>query len=120
MSPLPLSTTEIARLCHEVNRAYCSAIGDLSQAAWEDAPDWQRHSAVQGVQQMLDHPETTPEQSHESWLAAKRADGWRYGPVKDAEARTHPCFRPYADLPQAQRVKDHLFGAVVRACLGTS
>ena len=40
---------QIARVCHEVNRAYCRAIGDESQPAWEDAPDWQQRSAVLGT-----------------------------------------------------------------------
>jgi hypothetical protein len=29
----------IARACHEVNRAYCQALGDNSQPAWEDGPE---------------------------------------------------------------------------------
>src|SRR5438105_262770 len=33
-----------ARAAHEVNRAYCLALGDASQVAWEDAPEWQRSS----------------------------------------------------------------------------
>lgn len=72
---------EIARVCHEVNRAYCQALGDMSQPAWEDAPMWQRDSARLGVELHLsgDHG---PEASHESWAAQKIADGWKYGPVK--------------------------------------
>jgi hypothetical protein len=109
-----METELIARVCHEVNRAYCDATGDHSQVPWQDAPTWQRASALQGVRLILDHPETTPEQSHESWLAQKAAEGWRYGPVKDPEKKEHPCLRPYAELPTEQRVKDYLFGAVVR------
>ncbi len=110
-------TDRIARVAHEVNRAYCAGLGDHSQPAWEDAPDWQRQSAAAGVQAIIDNPGTTPEQSHEGWLAQKAADGWVYGDVKDAQAKTHPCFVPYGDLPQAQRVKDYLFGAVVRSLM---
>jgi hypothetical protein len=110
-----MNDLEIARIAHEVNRGYCAALGDHSQPAWEDAPDWQRASAVAGVRQILAHPETTPEQSHVSWLAQKTAEGWRYGEVKDPAAKTHPCFRPYAELPFEQRAKDYLFGAAVRA-----
>jgi hypothetical protein len=29
---------EIAKVAHEVNRAYCQALGDFSQPKWEDAP----------------------------------------------------------------------------------
>lgn len=114
-----MTEQQIARVCHEVNRAYCAAIGDHSQPAWDDAPQWQKDSATAGVSMILDNPSTTPEQSHESWLAQKEADGWTYGETKDAEAKTHPCFRPYAELPQEQRVKDYLFGAVVRALAPT-
>lgn len=110
-----MNADQIARVCHEVNRAYCSSIGDTSQPAYEDAPTWQKDSAVAGVRAILDNPATTPEQSHEGWMAQKAADGWTFGPVKDADAKTHPCFVPYNELPLAQRTKDYLFGAVVRS-----
>ncbi len=102
-----------ARTAHEANRAYCIAIGDLSQPAWEDAPEWQRSSAKNGVIGAL--AGNTPEQSHDGWLAEKAAAGWKFGPVKDPEKKEHPCFVPYAELPPAQRGKDAIFVAVVRA-----
>lgn len=102
-----------AQAAHEANRAYCLAIGDTSQVAWPVAPEWQRESARKGVKGAL--AGNTPEQSHESWLAEKVATGWVYGPVKDPQAKTHPCMVPYGQLPPAQRAKDTLFLAVVRA-----
>lgn len=102
-----------ARAAHEANRAYCIAIGDLSQPSWDGAPEWQKTSARNGVVGALSG--ATPEQSHESWLAEKRATGWKFGPVKDQEKREHPCFVPYAALPIAQRAKDAIFVEVVRA-----
>ena len=107
----------IARLAHEVNRAYCLSLGDTSQPAWEDAPDWQRQSAIDGVRFRKDNLDATAESQHVAWLESKRADGWKYGPVKDAEAKEHPCFLPYDQLPVEQRAKDYLFTAVVRTCL---
>lgn len=106
---------EIARVCHEVNRAYCASIGDLSQPAWEDAPEWQRQSAITGVKFTIDNPDAKPSASHESWLAEKKRDGWKYGPVKDPAKKEHPCFVPYEQLPAEQKSKDYLFQAVVRA-----
>lgn len=102
-----------ARAAHEVNRAYCLAIGDTSQPSWDDAPDWQKESIRKGVTGALDG--NTSEQSHESWLAEKVRTGWVYGPVKDPEAKTHPCMVPYAELPPEQRAKDKVYLAVVRA-----
>jgi hypothetical protein len=110
-----METSEIARVCHEVNRAYCAALGDTSQPAWADAPQWQKDSATAGVNAIQTNPDTTPEQSHEGWLAQKAADGWKYGAVKNPDTKEHPCFVPYNELPAEQRVKDYLFGAVVRS-----
>lgn len=101
-----------ARAAHEVNRAYCLALGDESQPAWDDAPEWQKRSARNGVKGALDG--ATPEQSHVSWLEEKRLDGWTYGPVKDPAMKEHPCFMPYECLPPAQRAKDLLFVETVR------
>jgi len=108
---------EIAKVCHEANRAYCQTIGDDSQPSWEDAPEWQRESAVAGVSVIAANPSTTPEQSHEGWMRQKANDGWKYGPTKDATKKEHPCMVPYGSLPPEQRRKDHLFGAVCRSLL---
>lgn len=104
----------VARMAHAVNRAYCRAIGDDSQPLWRDAPEWQKNSAINGVLAHLGR-DLSPEQSHESWMEQKRVEGWKLGPVKDPEKKEHPCFMPYAELPLEQRIKDHLFKAVVEA-----
>jgi RyR domain len=102
-----------ARAAHEANRAYCLATGDTSQPSWDDAPEWQKSSARNGVVGALTG--NTPEQSHESWLAEKRATGWKWGPIKNPAAKEHPCMVPYAELPPLQRAKDALFVTTVRA-----
>lgn len=110
-----MKTEAIAKVCHEANRAYCSAIGDDSQLPWESAPEWARASAIKGVEFTLANPLANPIDSHESWLKEKRETGWKYGPVKDPEKKEHPCFVAYDELPSAQRAKDHLFQATVKA-----
>lgn len=112
-----IADSMIAKLAHETNRAYCMFLGDMSQPTWEDAPEWQRDSAMNGVRFHRGNPDARPEDSHESWMAEKVADGWVYGEVKDPEAKTHPCIKPYDELPEAQRLKDHLFLAIVRTAL---
>lgn len=104
---------KIARLCHEVNRAYCQSIGDYSQPKWDDAPQWQKESAIKGVQFHIDNPSASPSASHDSWLAEKASTGWKYGPVKDADKKEHPCFVPYEQLPSEQKAKDYIFKACV-------
>lgn len=108
-----MSPAEIAKVCHEVNRAYCQAIGDDSQKPWDQAPEWQRQSAVTGVRFIQENPDAKPSASHDSWLAEKERDGWKYGPVKDEGKKEHPCYMPYDQLPVEQKAKDYIFGAVV-------
>lgn len=108
-----LDITRIAKVCHEVNRAYCESLGDTSQDPWNQAPDWQKQSCINGVKMHLENPDVTPRQSHENWMREKAAAGWVYGPVKDPEKKTHPCMVPYGQLPQEQRSKDYIFKAIV-------
>lgn len=111
-----ISIEEAAQIAHEVNRAYCLSIGDDSQLDWDNAPEWQRISAILGVSFHLANPDASPSASHEAWLKVKKAEGWTYGEVKDVEKKTHPCFIPYNELPVEQRSKDYLFKAVVAVC----
>lgn len=110
-----MKVIEIARVAHEVNKAYCEALGDTSQPSWEDAPQWQRDSAANGVKFHLLNPDAGPSHSHDEWLKEKEAAGWKYGPVKDADKKEHPCFVPYDQLPTEQKAKDFIFRAVVHA-----
>ena len=114
-----MNVEQTARLAHEVNRAYCQALGDNSQPAWEDAPDWQKQSARRGVEFHLSG-EYGPAASHESWLREKVADGWIYGPEKNPSLKQHPCIVPFDQLPREQQAKDYLFRAVVHAIRTTS
>lgn len=106
----------IARIAHEVNRAYCEAIGDHSQVSWKNAEQWQRDSAINGVTFSINNPNSTPEDQHEEWLNSKLKDGWIYGSIKNAEEKQHPCIMSYNNLPKEQKIKDALFLAVVNAC----
>ena len=114
-----MNIEKIAELTHELNRIYCASIGDLSQPAWASAPDWQKQSAINGVKfhenALASGREPSPSESHDAWLKQKREEGWKYGPVKDAAKKEHPCFMPYDGLPVEQRMKDFLFSGVVRA-----
>ncbi|MBP9869930.1 MAG: hypothetical protein KBC53_00325 [Nitrosomonas sp.] len=108
-----LEIEKIAKACHEVNRAYCLSLGDASQPAWEDAPQWQKDSVILGVKLHVNNPNAGPQASHECWMDQKIADGWKYGPTKDPEAKIHPCIVPFEKLPVEQQAKDFIFRAVV-------
>src|SRR5438874_11871354 len=102
---------QIARICHEANRAYCATIGDTSQLSCEDTPEWQKASARLGVDfhfsNLLMGVKPSPSASHDEWLKQKTADGWKFGATKNPETKEHPCFVPYEELPLEQRRKDY-------------
>jgi len=107
-------TLLIARTCHEVNRAYCEAIGDSSQLPWDEAPQWQKDSAIAGVN-LHTRGNHGPAASHDAWAEYKLKDGWVYGEIKDEHLKTHPCLVSFDKLPQHQQAKDYIFRAIVHS-----
>lgn len=103
-----------AAICHEANRELQIAAGDDSVSPhWKSAPQWQKDSAIEGVQNALKG--LTPKEMHESWMQSKLDDGWEYGAVKNAVSKTHPCLVPYEELPEDQKLKDVVFLSIVKA-----
>lgn len=110
-----MNLEQIAKTCHEVNKAFCEANGDFSQPSWDNAPDWQKTSAINGVNFHLSNRNSKPCDSHNNWMAEKLRDGWKYGKVKNPETKEHPCILPYDELPKTDQIKDALFIAVVHS-----
>lgn len=108
-------TRAVARICHEVNMAYCASLGDFSHDHWEQTDKEIQFSAFKGVEFILANPAAGPDASHAEWMTFKVANGWKHGPVKDLGKKEHPCIVPYAELPQEQRSKDFIFRAIVRS-----
>ena len=113
--PSTLKAVHIAVVCHQANKAWCQANGDESQRDWHEAEQWQRDSAVKGVQFAIDNPDAPDSAQHDAWSADKRADGWIYGVEKNSVLKTHPCLVPFDQLPHFQQAKDKLFRAIVNA-----
>ena len=104
---------KIARLAHEVMRAYDAALG-ARKPNWQLAPVWMKRSTRNGVLYAIRNPDVSPAAAHEEWCRKKVEEGWSHG-ADDAGARTHPCLLPYDELTLEHRVKDYLFLGVVRA-----
>ena len=111
-----MHAAQIARVVHEANRALQIEQADPTipvSTSWDDLDQETRDSAIQGVYGVRDDG-NTPEQSHEGWMRFKIDNGWIFGPVKDEAKKEHPLLVPYDELPESQRVKDHLFVAIVK------
>lgn len=115
-TPRRYTIAQIAEVCHEANRGLQTvqaAEGHPVSAPWATTPEDERAGAIAGVLHALGG--VSAEELHERWHEARVADGWRYGPVKDAVTKAHPCLVAYDRLPVEQRDKDFLFAAVVAA-----
>jgi hypothetical protein len=110
-----LTIEQIARICHEANASYCCSIGDFTQTSWDEAPEWQRESAIKGVEFHLANPEANARASHDSWLKEKTDGGWVYGEVKNPDLKQHPCIVPFEQLLIEQQAKDYLFKGIVHS-----
>lgn len=109
-----MTVEDIAKVCHEANKAWCEVNGDNSQKSWDSAEQWQRDSAIKGVEFSIANPNAPDSAQHDAWIRDKINDGWKYGPVKDPPAKLHPCIVPFNNLPVFQQKKDALFQAIVK------
>lgn len=110
---------DIAKVCHNLNKAYCESLGDFSQKYWSDTSAEIRESAIKGVKFILDkNLDVKPSDSHMSWYDNKVANQWSYGPVKCEINKTHPCLVPFHLLPKEQQLKDILFVETVKSLAG--
>lgn len=110
-----MTIEQVAQICHDGNKSLCEVNGDQSQKIWADAEQWQRDSAIAGVKFTLENPNAGADAQHNSWMADKLNDGWKYGNVKNPETKEHPCIVPYDELPSEQQAKDYLFKGIVNS-----
>jgi RyR domain len=54
----------------------------------------------------------SPEELHDDWVEAYEEMGWKYGPVRDVEAKTHPDMIAYNQLEPREQIKDAVFIAL--------
>ena len=43
---------------------------------------------------------------HETWAHQRLAEGWRYGPKRSDDLKSHPCLIPYEHLPELEKEYD--------------
>lgn len=77
---------------------------DKSSSAYKPSPvNLDDVTVPEGLDNVM---EAIAENTHEVWSASRIADGWKYGPVLDQKAKTHPDLLPYAALPEGEKEYD--------------
>ena len=95
--------TVMTRTVHEAIRAYQRALGEPEAPPWAES-EWMQEATREAVEFAVNDP--TPGAQHDAWVAAKRRDGWSYGPTKDPDKKTHPSLVEFQGLPDPERRKD--------------
>ena len=62
--------------------------------------------------------EALAERTHENWMAARVAQGWRHGPARDDAAKRHPSLVPYEQLSKEEKDVDRIVSAGVLDAVG--
>jgi len=106
---------EIARVVHAAMRELQAIQGDRVPAPpWDETTAEMRGVAVAGVRAVSEDG-LSAAGMHAVWMERMTHAGYRWGPDKDAAARTHPCLVDWLSLPLPQRDKDTLAAAIVMA-----
>lgn len=106
------SLEEIARVCHEANRAMQHNLNDpCPSRPWDQESDFLKENTINGVR--LIRLGYSKEEMHEEWCDRMKEGGWIWGPVKDTPGKEHPCLVSYRDLPSTQRHKTEVIRAIV-------
>ena len=50
--------------------------------------------------------ERLAESNHDIWARQRLKDGWRFGPNRDDNAKTHPDLKPYNELSDNEKQYD--------------
>lgn len=109
----------IAKVAHEVNRAVKKFYGEEEIPSWADSTGGLRNRAMVGVEKIIANRAITASQLHEEWVKTMLQDGWTHGPVLDSISKRHPNMVRYDDLPDTQKLKDHIYLAIVSSMLGS-
>lgn len=103
-------------LVHNANAVLKSANGEKHEELADMDPA-RKESIRNAIKYALEN-DTSPEESHISWLEAQEKLGYVYGPVIDRVALQHPCMVPYNQLPEAQKTKDAMFVSIINTTKG--
>jgi hypothetical protein len=107
------SVMKIAQVMHEAVRAWQKANGQQAAPPWSRAPKWMKEASREAVLWRMENPRAASSAQHDQWLAQKRAEGWKHGRTKSGARKTHPLLVPYAELPEIERRKDAMVGALI-------
>lgn len=110
-----ISIADIARVCHEANRAFCIAKGDHTVSTWDMLPETVQLGIIDDVRYASTNPAVTPQQLHERWAERLVAEGWQRGAVHAPDLLESPDLVDYVELTDDAKSKQRLFCSIVKS-----
>ncbi len=102
---------KVAKACHQIWVAMQEINGDIEiDRPLEDLSEKNKKTAIWGVEYVLAHPDTGPEELFYAWKKHKLEEGWEFGEARDMENKTHPyIIEEFNSLPEEERKNYRLF-----------
>ncbi len=93
--------------------AAIAARAPIIPEAWHKREDAFREQFLEVIERQCGETRSaSPEELHGSWMQAYIDMGWKYGPHRNVDKKTHPDMVPYAQLGQLEEDKDAVFVAL--------
>lgn len=109
---------KIACVAYTAIRTWCIRTKQEVSPEWTDLPDdYADHIKIVVARAFADMKTPSAKQLHERCLKDGKTAGWGYGAQVDREKKLHPDILPWEQMTMDQRMKDHIFSAVIRAFL---
>ena len=109
---MKISNVDIARVCHETNRALQNVLGDpCPSEPWDALSAEARALSLYGVHQAQQG--RSPEEMHQLWMSFMFEHGWKYGEKKNEVEKTHPNLVSFDHLSEDEQLKDKVFISIV-------
>lgn len=88
------------------SRGLAPALPPLVAGSVKEGPDPIATEGVKLPPSLLALTERLARQIHDLWAARRLGEGWRYGPIRDDSAKTHPGLVSYEDLSESEKEYD--------------
>lgn len=108
-----LTLERAAQILHGATSVIARPDGSFN-VEWEELTLEQRTNATNALKKLLTEPHHTPEEHHDLWLKPMIENGWTKGVYSWAD-KTHPCICSYDELPDSEKLKDHIWMHMVEA-----
>lgn len=112
--PIGDPLTRQAMFVYEVARLQAAAVdAPIVPEPWSQRDDAFRSQFLNVIEMMVGPDrKSSPKELHQDWIEAYEAMGWQYGPMRDADAKTHPDMVPFSELGWKEQIKDAVFVAL--------